>query len=392
MRRPSRLAKSPAATAARPAAFVPAAFVLPVALLLLLVLLPGCGALQRAHLRHRVHEHEVRTLAYWGGAWAARPLAERVAPLPDAAVDYVSLDNELWGFAARPSAVEPPPSFARALAGVEATLSPALARVLRERLIGVFAATGLGSSGYAETVRDGSGREQAMFIVLDPEAAGARTANAWASWKESTFFRQSADAPVRVRLEIEEPGADTAENAVRYILLHEIGHVLGLFTGAHPGWNAEESAVPRPAGGWAFPPLSWVRGADGAWTSRWAGLFPERGELRYYADHPTLPAASVPALYARLERTNLPSLYALTSVWEDFAESFASYAHVVRAGRPWRLTVTVGAGANETRPAPATALGACWNEPRCADKRAFMDAWFRDPALSAGRAASNARP
>jgi hypothetical protein len=77
-------------------------------------------------------------------------------------------------------------------------------------------------------------------------------------------------------------------------------------------------------------------------------------------------------VYGELAKTNFPSLYAATRPGDDFAESFASYVHTVVLKRPWDITI---AHDGEV----VTHVGACWDEPRCADKRRTMEAILKSP-------------
>jgi hypothetical protein len=70
--------------------------------------------------------------------------------------------------------------------------------------------------------------------------------------------------------------------------------------------------------------------------------------------------------YARLKNTNFPSLYAATTPGDDFAESFASYVHVVLMHRPWQITIT-------RNDAVAYVFNACWGETRCAEKQRILE-------------------
>ncbi len=70
--------------------------------------------------------------------------------------------------------------------------------------------------------------------------------------------------------------------------------------------------------------------------------------------------------YANLERTSFPSLYAATQPGDDFAEAFDSYVHVVLQRRPWQILIYKNAALQKE-------FGACWNESRCAGKRALLE-------------------
>jgi len=70
--------------------------------------------------------------------------------------------------------------------------------------------------------------------------------------------------------------------------------------------------------------------------------------------------------YDNLEKTNFPSLYAATQPGDDFAEAFASYVHVVLQRRPWQILIYQDGALRKE-------FGACWDEPRCAAKRALLE-------------------
>jgi hypothetical protein len=65
-------------------------------------------------------------------------------------------------------------------------------------------------------------------------------------------------------------------------------------------------------------------------------------------------------------------LQSAISQWEDFAESFATYVHVVLDKRPWQATIA-------SKGNTVTIIDSCWQEIRCMTKKAFMEKWFADP-------------
>jgi hypothetical protein len=75
--------------------------------------------------------------------------------------------------------------------------------------------------------------------------------------------------------------------------------------------------------------------------------------------------------YRNLARTNFPTMYAATNPGDDFAESFANYVHTRLLGRPFEVSVLED-GRERFR------YSACWEEPRCARKRAMIE-WLLLP-------------
>ena len=59
-----------------------------------------------------------------------------------------------------------------------------------------------------------------------------RAANEWATWKESSAF--SGNISYRLEAVIEEKESDDRIQAIQYILLHEIGHMVGFAKGGTP--------------------------------------------------------------------------------------------------------------------------------------------------------------
>ena len=72
------------------------------------------------------------------------------------------------------------------------------------------------------------------------------------------------------------------------------------------------------------------------------------------------------ATYTSLEKTNFPSLYAATQPADDFADSFASYVHVVLLRRPWQIAISKKGQVVKT-------FDACWDQSRCAAKRKLLE-------------------
>ena len=70
--------------------------------------------------------------------------------------------------------------------------------------------------------------------------------------------------------------------------------------------------------------------------------------------------------YAQLQDANFATLYAATSVHEDFAESFASYVHAVMLGQPQRIRIFQGSTL-------LLQFDGYWNAPRSAAKRQLLE-------------------
>lgn len=214
---------------------------------------------------------------------------------------------------------------------------PAPIRTLASRyVVAVYLLEDDWGTGTTEGVQDGNGAWKYAYIALNLTAL-TRTANAWATWKENSAFRPRPGFEVAVT--IEPPEGDTAENAIQFILLHELGHAIGLGLGVHGFWD--EKGLPPATRDSDFVALSWEPDGKGWLISRYAEKFPQLVQARFYRfDQAPLVLSDAEAVYRALSQTNLPSLYAVTNVYDDFAETFAVYVHTQLLGKPYRVDVS----------------------------------------------------
>jgi hypothetical protein len=327
---------------------------------------PPCDAKDLVCMRHALEGHPARKLATWKEVFA-RPLVERIEPAPPVLAEYINWDNAAQGFAERPRPTQAPAAFVNEVKAAIADLPQEVNLLFVDRLVGIFLVDDLGGTGYGDVVTDEAGQAVAAFIVLDAGVLQRFTANEWATWKESSPFQPDPQWQLEAR--IERTAQDNRRNAIQYILLHELGHVLSIGSGVHPPWTVPPKDAGAPED-FTFSKLSWRLDGD-----RYASVFDKdftlRGDVVYYFGA-KLPAARMDDTYAQLAKTNFPSLYAATRPGDDFAEAFASYVHVVLMNRPWEITIRHGGEAVRT-------FKACWDEPRCAAKRQVLEAMLKSP-------------
>jgi hypothetical protein len=325
-----------------------------------------CAETDKACAQAALKGHAASRVANWQ-AMLSLPVAERIGPAPPQLVEYITLDNIANGYPERPRAARLDAALLADVKGAIADLPPAIWRLFGARLVGVYFVDGLGGTGYTDYVFDAQGRPVKGFIVLDAAVLAGQSANAWATWKENTPFAESAE--YRLDARIEADGKDNRRNAIQYILLHELGHILSIGGAIHPPWNISPNEVASDTT-YAFFDLSWSidRQAD-KYRSRFDANFAQRASTVYYFGA-RLSAADMLSTYASLAATNFPSLYAATSPGDDFAESFASYVHVVLMGRPWQIKISRDGKVVDV-------FRACWDEPRCAMKRQLLEGLIR---------------
>ncbi len=309
-------------------------------------------------------------MEYFGVGWQPKPWVDRVGPAPEELLAYLAYQNKLDGFAQVPVAVAPTPEITGVIKETSFSLSPALNKLLNDRLIGVFLVNGLGSSGFTEEVIDeGSGISYAV-IVLDRDVLLKRKANAWATWKESSIFQPKQDGTARLQMIIESRKKNTIQNAVHYLLLHELGHALGMISNVHPSWIPADNPLSL---NYPFVQLSWKQDGKGKPVSLFDDRFPERKKIHYYAfAKAQLTYDQAPAVYNKLQFTNFVSMQAAANLWDDFAESFVTYVHVLREKKVWQVRM-------ENEKDGPVVIKSCWQEKRCAKKKEFLDRWFNDP-------------
>ena len=321
-----------------------------------------CADTDKTCAVNAIRNHPIRKLDNWSAARAV-PVGERMGPASPWLVEYLNLDNLFNGLPERPRAARLDDGFLADVRSAIDGLPADIWRLFSERLLGIYFVENLGSSGYTDFVPGSGNVPPAGYIVLDAGILRQQTANAWASWKENTPFKFQTAYKLEARMETD--ANDNRKNAIQYILLHELGHVLAIGGRLHPPWSIAPNAV-APGARYPYFDLSWTidRQAD-KYLSLFDSDFPQRKEVRYYFGA-KLAGDQMDAVYANLEKTNFPSLYAATSPGDDFAEAFASYVHVVLMKRPWQITISrYGEVVRDFK--------SCWPEQRCAEKRKLME-------------------
>jgi hypothetical protein len=169
---------------------------------------------------------------------------------------------------------------------------------------------------------------------------------------------------------LEPAETDTVDGALRFIFLHELGHVLGLALGVHGFWDAEP--LPPETLDSPFVRASWMPDGSGTLVSRWRERYPVLSQLDFYGfESAALPAGRAASAYSALARTDFPSLYGATNLYDDWAEAFAIYVHARMLGKPYRVQV----GGRETAD-----YRSCVVTGACAEKVTLVEHYLSLPA------------
>lgn len=308
----------------------------------------------------------IRKIEFWKAS-LEKPLEQRIGPAPAELVNYVALDNNVQGI---PNVPQSMPVSDDVLDDVKAALAElplAVRQLLSDNLVGIHFVRDLGGTAFTDYVAGDATHAAAGFVVLDMEVLGNHRANSWATWKESSPF--IADPQFRLEVKLEREDGDTRKNAIQYILLHELGHVLSIGRTLHPPWQLPVS-IDRPPSNYDFSRLSWkLNEAGTGYASLFEGEFPRRKDVVYYFGA-TLGAEQMVPVYEQLEQTNFATLYGATAPVDDFADAFASYVHTVLMGRPFEIRIFQQGRAVKI-------YSSCWTEARCSEKRKVIERLFQ---------------
>jgi len=307
-------------------------------------------------------QHVVKTRAYWEPAFA-KPLEQRVGPASAEMIDFITQDNIMNSIGNRPRVPALTPEFLRDVQQAFAELPAAVRRRLENKLAGIHFAEDFGGTGFTDVIGDTDSKSDAGFIVLDSAILSGHTANAWATWKENTPFKSQTG--FELVAEIEGRSDDNRKNAIQYILLHELGHVLSIGEKIHPPWTIETKDV-QATDDLPYFSLSWAppKGSD-SYATLFDGSFSRRKDVRYYFGA-KLSGEQMADIYDKLEATNFPTLYAATHPGDDWAEAFVTYVHTMLMNKPFAIRIyRDGRLVKDYK--------SCWTETRCAEKRKILE-------------------
>ena len=327
-----------------------------------------CGDADKDCAAKAQKDHAVTRLRYWERAMG-KSVEQRIGIAPAELVEFLNLDNIANEIRDRPRAARPTPEFRRDVQRAMAEIPAEVKRLLAGKLAGIYLVEKLGGTGFTDVIYDGDGNPAGGYVVLDAGALSSRAANAWATWKENTPF--TAPTGFRLEAEIESQRNNNRTNAIQYILLHELAHVLSIGEKFHPPWSLEPKDV-KSTESYPFFLLSWaIDRAENRYVTLFDAAFPQRKDVVYYFGA-KLAADQMTATYDNLERTNFATLYSVVRPGDDFAEAFASYVHTVLMKRPFAIKIYRGGKLVKL-------YGSCWAAPRCAEKRKLIENFLAVP-------------
>lgn len=295
-------------------------------------------------LTEKIKAHPVRYLHYWKNI-SDKPLEQRIKLMPTEVVDYLKMGIADGKYS---NNFYVPPLDATFVKDIKAALleiPDAIREFVNYRLAAIYVVKNLESSGYCGWIYNDKSDVVAGFIVLDISILKNKKANEWYTWRENTPFIK--DPHINIKATIEHGENDNRKNAIQFILLHEIAHLVGL----------RDEYLP-------FTDLSWTTKDGKNYSTHNDSKFPEREKISFYLN-PALLAQQALKTYEDLEKTDFVTLYSSTDFDEDFAETFATYVHSVVLKKPYKVEIF-----EDGKTAKIFKL--CWGEKRCAEKERFL--------------------
>lgn len=325
-----------------------------------------CSDKDKACLLRLLKSHKVKSTEFWK-KYVAKPFEDRVFLAPRELIEYIDLDNRRHDYPQKPSQAMASEAFIDDVKTALKELPDLVKQRLQSKFLGVYLLSNLGGTGLTDYVLDKDGEPIAAFVILDAGVLKNRKANEWATWKESTPFKD--DSSYKIEAQIELKKHDNRKNAIQYILLHELGHVISLNENLHPHWTIDPLKI-NDTQKYAFFNESWTIDKD---THKYIShfdstLFPERQRVVYYFGA-QLKAYQMLSIYNSLGKTNFPTLYATVGPSDDWAESFVTYVHSVLMKKPFKIEIKRSGQVVKT-------YSHCWGTGRCKKKEAILSKFF----------------
>lgn len=309
-------------------------------------------------LRKISADHPITKESYWK-PYLSKPIDERVFIATAEMVDYAILMNRLDDYPERPVLPNPPEDFLKDVKQAFTELPSSIKQLLEKNFVGIFIFEELGGSALADYIYNDKKEKVGAYIFLNMSQLIKRKANEWATWKESTPF--VPDATYKLEATIAYEADNNRKNAIQYILLHELGHVVSMLGHFHPPWNLRPKEIISTKE-YPFFNISWQ--IDKKNDHYVAQQFPLAKDMVYYTQ-PKLDAKKMLTVYQQLEKSKFPTLYAATHPGDDWAESFVTYVHSVLMKRPFEIRL-------KQDDQVIKKFNLCWGQKRCAEKEKIL--------------------
>lgn len=206
-----------------------------------------------------------------------------------------------------------------------ATLPPLHQRILKQHLHSISFLDSMPNTALTSPVDAGGAAK--MFNITFRASLLDENISQWATWKETSCFRQEAGSGYSVRVE------GGTMDAIIYVLLHEATHIV----------DAVRSLTPQPAQARAVgQPTPFTSDIWRLMNRPAAPYVDSLREQTRFRSGKQLPIRRAPDVYARLAKT--PLLYAMAAWSEDIAELVTIYHLTAKMKQPFYSVVTKNEG------------------------------------------------
>ena len=180
-------------------------------------------------------------------------------------------------------------------------------------LYAIYFCEKLGGTGLTGFVYDNKTQKPlGGFIIIDSGVIRQK-ANDWITFKEKSVY---SSKDISLTIQIEKESENTIDNALRYILLHEMGHILSNTLGITPDLRGESLDYDK----YPFFNKTWVSQDESVFDEK---TFPLRSKVIFYASESAVLKLDTVwhQIYPMLAKTNFPTLYGATNGLDHFAET-----------------------------------------------------------------------
>ncbi|MEM7180703.1 MAG: hypothetical protein AAF518_07310 [Spirochaetota bacterium] len=164
---------------------------------------------------------------------------DRIHPLEGIHLKYARRMNEIDKFREVPQPSKRTEEMRKEVLALSKTFTPKIQELINKHVYGIYFCEQLGSTGLTGYIFS-KGKPAGGFVILDTNMIN-KPANDWISDKENTVFKKSESYSLRMEIEYEK--SNTPLNTMRYIFLHELGHILGVVREDTPKVLASEPSM-----------------------------------------------------------------------------------------------------------------------------------------------------
>ena len=284
---------------------------------------------------------------------------DRVFVIGKSQVEFVKDLNIIDGFDEIPVPPKKIRDMQERIRRIQQSLPEKINTILDQYLYGIYFCENLGGTGISGIIYD-KGIAKGGFIIIDANMV-EKSANDWITAKENSVFNSKK---IKLRIEIEGGGNNNRENALKYIFLHEFGHILSVVKGIAPDFREKK----RDFAAFPFFKGIWIHESYPVTDD---SVFKLRPSVKFYSEKKISLDNDWKSVYQDLANTSFPTLYSSTNADDHFAESFVSFVHCIIENKRWELILS-----DEKEEIYRIKNGI--TEPRSARERNFIENLLRE--------------